>query len=146
MAATDSKLPIVTITRIQCFSAAHRLHSPHLSDEENKTIYGKCNHPNGHGHNYRAEVTLKGPVDPKTGMLCNIADLKVWIEEAIMKPMDHKHIDKDVEWFYTNPSTMENIAIFIWHQLKAVMTEPQLLHAVKLWETDNHFAIYKGES
>ena len=63
-----------------------------------------------------------------------------------MKSMDHKHIDRDVEWFQSNPSTMENIAIFIWHQLKAVMREPELLQAVKLWETDNHFAIYRGES
>ncbi|PIK35527.1 6-pyrovoyltetrahydropterin synthase [Apostichopus japonicus] len=140
-----NKKPVVQITRIQKFSAAHRLHSPHLTDEENKGLFGKCNHPNGHGHNYKAEITLRGPVDPQSGMLCNIADLKIWIEEAIMKPMDHKHLDMDVEWFKTNPSTMENIAVFVWQQLTSVMTMPELLQGVKIWETDNHFAIYKGE-
>lgn len=62
-----------------------------------------------------------------------------------MKPMDHKHLDMDVEWFKTNPSTMENIAVFVWQQLTSVMTMPELLQGVKIWETDNHFAIYKGE-
>lgn len=62
-----------------------------------------------------------------------------------MKPMDHKHVDLDIEWFKDNPSTMENIAIFIWQQLTSVMENPGLLKRVKIWETDNHFAVYSGE-
>ncbi|XP_015224848.1 PREDICTED: 6-pyruvoyl tetrahydrobiopterin synthase-like [Cyprinodon variegatus] len=71
------------ITRVQSFSACHRLHSLHLSDEENKEVYGKCNNPYGHGHNYKVEVTVRGKIDPVTGMVMNLTDLKRCIEVSL---------------------------------------------------------------
>ena len=138
--------PIIQVTRRNTFSACHRLHSPHLSIEENKLIYGKCNHENGHGHNYVVRVTLKGHVDPRTGMVINLVDLKKAMDKAIMEPLDHKNVDKDVPFFASNPSTVENIAIFIWNQLKSELDEfAPLLFEVKVDETENNRAIYHGE-
>ncbi|KAJ0060673.1 hypothetical protein NL108_016871, partial [Boleophthalmus pectinirostris] len=74
---------------------------PALSDEENKKVYGKCNNPNGHGHNYKVEVTVRGKIDAKTGMVMNLTDLKRCIEDVIMTPLDHKNLDKDVPYFAT---------------------------------------------
>ncbi|CAH2326258.1 6-pyruvoyl tetrahydrobiopterin synthase [Pelobates cultripes] len=87
------------ISRSMTFSACHRLHSNSLSDEENKRIFGKCNNPNGHGHNYKVIVTVRGKIDPVTGMVMNLTDLKKYMEEAIAIPMDHKNLDQDVPYF-----------------------------------------------
>ncbi|XP_069672818.1 6-pyruvoyl tetrahydrobiopterin synthase isoform X1 [Periplaneta americana] len=94
-----SKFPVAYLTRKEIFSACHRLHSPQLSEEENKEVYGKCNNVNGHGHNYVVEVTLHGTIDPSTGMVMNINDLKKYMNNAIMEPLDHKNLDKDVPYF-----------------------------------------------
>ncbi|EDV27034.1 6-pyruvoyl tetrahydrobiopterin synthase [Trichoplax sp. H2] len=131
------------IKRIESFSAAHRLHSPFFTDEENRALYGKCNHENGHGHNYKLEVTLKGEIDLKTGMVMNIADLKVIINEVIMKQLDHKNLDKDVPYFANYPSTAENIAVYIWDCL---IEHLPILYEVLLYETDKNVAIYRGET
>ena len=101
--------PVVYISRAESFSACHRLHSKELSDEENQTMFGKCNNPNGHGHNYKVEVIVRGGVHPITGMVINLTDLKKYIHEAVMEPMDHKNLDLDVEYFRDTVSTAENI-------------------------------------
>ena len=85
-----------------------------LSNEENLKLFGKCNNPNGHGHNYKVVVTVHGEVDPVTGMVMNLTDLKEYIEEAIMKPLDHKNLDLDVLYFTDIVSTTENVAVYIW--------------------------------
>lgn len=165
-----STAPIVTIIRRECFSACHRLHryedkavkcqehcidisyflcfltstSVHLSDEENRVVFGKCNNPNGHGHNYVVEVSIRGPVDFKTGMVMNLVDLKEVINQCIMKPMDHKNLDLDVEYFKTTPSTAENIAVFIWDNLTSTLDKPELLHEVKLYETEKNIVVFQG--
>ncbi|XP_039206476.1 6-pyruvoyl tetrahydrobiopterin synthase isoform X3 [Crotalus tigris] len=72
---------------------------PSLSDEENRKLFGKCNNPNGHGHNYKVEVTVQGEINPLTGMVINLTDLNAYMEEAIMEPLDHKNLDKDVPYF-----------------------------------------------
>ncbi|XP_047985204.1 6-pyruvoyl tetrahydrobiopterin synthase [Leguminivora glycinivorella] len=141
-----SSLPIVSITRRETFSSCHRLHSPFLSDEENKKLYGKCNNPNGHGHNYVVLVTVKGPVDAHTGMVMNIHDLKQYMKEAIMDPLDHKNLDQDVPYFKTVVSTTENLAIYIWDHLQKVMEKPNLLHEVKILETEKNHVVYRGGS
>ncbi|XP_005106705.2 6-pyruvoyl tetrahydrobiopterin synthase [Aplysia californica] len=143
MNGEQQESPVVFIQRIESFSACHRLHSPYLSDEENKALFGKCNSPNGHGHNYKVEVTLKGPIDPATGMVINITELKKYIEEAIMSVLDHKNIDKDVPYFKSNVSTMENIAVFIWDNMKKNLGN--LLYEIKLHETDKNVTWYRGE-
>ncbi|XP_067432314.1 6-pyruvoyl tetrahydrobiopterin synthase isoform X1 [Thunnus thynnus] len=137
------------ITRVQSFSACHRLHSIHLSDEENKRVYGKCNNPNGHGHNYKVEVTVRGKVsiyqiDRLTGMVMNLTDLKKCIEEVIMVPLDHKNLDKDVPYFASVVSTTENVAVYIWDNMVKALP-PNLLYEIKIYETDKNVVIYRGE-
>ncbi|XP_063924178.1 6-pyruvoyl tetrahydrobiopterin synthase-like [Zophobas morio] len=141
----DRKNPKAYQTRRITFSACHRLHSPFLDDAENEKVYGKCNHINGHGHNYIVKVTLFGEIDPKTGMILNMTELKWYMEQAIMKPMDHKNLDKDVEYFKSRPSTTENLTIFIWKQMKDIMTSPELLYEVEIYETENNIVRYRGE-
>ncbi|XP_033634429.1 6-pyruvoyl tetrahydrobiopterin synthase-like [Asterias rubens] len=141
----QSKGRVVYVSKTESFSACHRLHCPSLSDEENLAIFGKCNNPNGHGHNYKAEVILKGKVDPITGMVINLTDLKQYMKTAIMDPLDHKNIDKDVPYFKGVVSTSENIAIFIWDQMKIQLPDPELLYEVKLHETDKNIVHYRGE-
>ncbi|XP_022902225.1 6-pyruvoyl tetrahydrobiopterin synthase [Onthophagus taurus] len=138
-------VPKAYITRRCHFSAAHRLHSSRLNQEENSIIYGKCNHPHGHGHNYTVEVTLFGPVDPITGMVENLTILKQYMDAAIMNEMDHKNLDKDVEFFFERPSTTENVALFIWSRIRTMMEKPQLLYEVKVYETENNIVSYRGE-
>ncbi|XP_065385046.1 6-pyruvoyl tetrahydrobiopterin synthase isoform X2 [Macaca fascicularis] len=87
------------VSRRVSFSASHRLYSKFLSDEENLKLFGKCSNPNGHGHNYKVVVTVHGEIDPATGMVMNLADLKKYMEEAIMQPLDHKNLDMDVPYF-----------------------------------------------
>ena len=143
----SSKRPIVYLTRIESFSAAHRLHNKNLADELNQTIFGKCNNPNGHGHNYKVEVTVKGPVDEHTGMVININDLKSIINGTIMSVLDHKNIDLDIGFFHENHviSTSENIAVFIWNSLEKRLPDRVQLHCIKLHETDKNIVEYKGE-
>uniref|UniRef100_A0A8C4N5S2 6-pyruvoyl tetrahydrobiopterin synthase n=1 Tax=Eptatretus burgeri TaxID=7764 RepID=A0A8C4N5S2_EPTBU len=119
------------------------LHSPKLSDEENLQLYGKCNNPNGHGHNYTVEISAYGKIHPVTGMVVNLTDLKKYIEEAIMQPLDHKNIDKDVPFFKETVSTMENMALFIWKGLEQLL--PGILYEVKVHETENNVVVYRGE-
>ncbi|PIO39268.1 hypothetical protein AB205_0082770, partial [Aquarana catesbeiana] len=124
-----------------------------LSDEENKRIFGKCNNPNGHGHNYkgqRQQNNLLLPVgtlyivDPVTGMVMNLTDLKKDIQEVIMVPLDHKNLDLDVPYFKNTVSSVENVTIFIWDGLQKRLP-PGLLHEVRVHETDNNTATYRGE-
>ncbi|KAG8230147.1 hypothetical protein J437_LFUL010398 [Ladona fulva] len=137
--------PAAYLTRRETFSACHRLHSKHLSSEQNKEIYGKCNNFHGHGHNYTVEVTLKGPIHPETGMVMNINDLKVYMDNAIMKPMDHKNLDKDVPYFSDVVSTTENVAVFVWKNLVKELPNPDILFEVKIYETEKNIIAYRGE-
>lgn len=118
--------------------------SIHLSDKENREVFGKCNHINGHGHNYTVEVSVRGPVDRKTGMVMNLTELKAIMHDCIMNPLDHKNIDRDVPYFKKIPSTAENIAVFIWDQIREKLHKPELLYEVKLFETDKNFVLYQG--
>ncbi|XP_046629174.1 6-pyruvoyl tetrahydrobiopterin synthase isoform X1 [Neodiprion virginianus] len=140
-----TQVPVVYLTRKETISACHRLHSPHLTDEQNAAIYGKCNNFWGHGHNYTVEVTVRGPVDEKTGMVMNISDLKIYMKNVLMDKLDHKNLDKDVPYFKHVVSTTENVAIFVFDELKKEMPKPDLLYEVKIYETDKNIVIYRGE-
>jgi len=96
---------------------------------------------------YIVEVTVRGQVDSTTGMVMNIQDLKVIMDKAIMHTLDHKNIDKDVPFFAETRtvSTTENVSIFIWNELKKHMEHPELLHEVKIWETEKNIVVYRGE-
>lgn len=142
--------PKIYLTRRETFSAAHCLHSSHLSDEDNRRIFDKCNNPNGHGHNYILEVTIVGHIDGHTGMAMNIADLKNVLEEHVLKFVDHKHLDKDIEYFRQTKavSTTENLAVFIWQQINTVIQNQfsnVKLCEVKVYETEKNIVTYRGE-
>ncbi|TSK14599.1 6-pyruvoyl tetrahydrobiopterin synthase [Bagarius yarrelli] len=137
------------ITRVQSFSASHRLHSKSLSDEENKRIFGKCNNPNGHGHNYKGShitdiiLIYTKYIDQNTGMVMNITELKECIEEGIMKPLDHKNLDLDVPYFNNTISTTENLAVYIWDNMIKLLP-PNMLYEIKVHETDKNIIVYRG--
>ncbi|KAM4646211.1 6-pyruvoyl tetrahydrobiopterin synthase isoform 3-T3 [Amazona ochrocephala] len=138
---------LARVSRAVTFSACHRLHSKSLSNEENRKLFGKCNNPNGHGHNYKVIVTVRGEVsviDPVSGMVINLTDLKEYMQEAIMEPLDHKNLDKDVPYFAEVVSTTENLAVFIWENLKKLLPVGTL-YKVKVYETDQNTVVYKGE-
>src|SRR5690349_716669 len=111
------------LTRRATFCASHRLHSEKLSQAENEKIFGKCNSKNGHGHNYVLEVTVRGTVDPKTGIVVNLVDLKEAIEEAVVSKVDHKHLNLDVPEFAKLNPTAENMAVVFWKLLEKKLTK-----------------------
>lgn len=132
---------MVRLTRKYHFCTAHRLHSKHLSNEENQAIFGKCNNPNGHGHNYYLEVTLSGKPDPITGMIENIVDLDRIVEEEIIHRFDHKHLNLDTEEFKELNPTSENVTIVIWNLLSPKLNK---LFKIGLYETEKNYFEYYG--
>lgn len=106
------------LTRRYALAASHRLHTPHLDDAENERIYGKCNNPYGHGHNYVVEVTVSGPVDPATGMIANLADLDGYVAREVIEPFDHTYLNQDAEVFRDRVPTTENFCIEIFERLE----------------------------
>ena len=136
---------MIYITRRLEFCASHRLYNPEFSDDKNKTTFGLCNNPNGHGHNYVLEVTLKGEVDPQTGMVLDLKALKKIINEEIVSKVDHKNLNVDVDFLEGIIPTAENIAIHIWDILESKI-ESGTLHEVKLFESERNFVVYHGAS
>ena len=137
-------MPIAYLSRRTTFCSSHRLHSPSLSDSENKSVFGKCNSENGHGHNYELEVTVRGQISPKTGMLMNLTDLKAIIDETIVSEVDHKHLNLDCPSFEGINPTAENIAYVFWNLLKTKIPKGALFE-VRVRETENNVAYYRGE-
>src|ERR1700693_2940865 len=117
---------MVLITRRIDFSASHRYHNPELSPEENRRVFGKCNNPHGHGHNYTLEVTVAGEPDPVTGMVLDLSELKKILEREVMLRMDHRHLNFEVPELAGKIPTCENIATVIWELLAPKITKGQL--------------------
>ncbi len=136
-------MPVVYVTRRMHFSAAHRLHSDELDAEANRQLYGLCNNPLGHGHNYELEVTVCGEPDPATGMVIDLKVLKEIIQRHVIDLVDHKHLNHEVGFMAGRIPTAENIAVAIWEIL--VRQLPVRLHEVKLYETERNLAVYRGE-
>jgi len=134
----------VYLKRRSRFSASHRLHSAHLSDEENAKLFGKCNWENGHGHNYVLWVTVAGNIDPKSGIVMDLVDLKKVIEENVIKKVDHRHLNFDIEEFKELNPTAENMVKVFWQWLEPALPE-NLLYELTLYETENNVAVYRGE-
>ena len=123
------------------FAAAHRLARPELSQEENEAIYGKCARPHGHGHNYLVDVTVRGPIDARTGMVCDLAALQRLVDDLVVEPFDHTFLNKDVPHFVDCVPTAENIALHIADQLSApIRAIGAQLHKVRLQESPNNAA------
>ncbi|MDF1611075.1 6-carboxytetrahydropterin synthase [Stygiobacter electus] len=135
---------MIYVTRREVFSASHRLFNPELSDEENEIIFDKCNNYNGHGHNYVLEVVVAGEVNPRTGYVIDLKKLKKIIIENVIKKVDHKNLNLDVDFLKGKIPTAENIAIGIWEQLEDKIEEGEL-YSVKLYETENNYVEYKGK-
>jgi 6-pyruvoyltetrahydropterin/6-carboxytetrahydropterin synthase len=125
------------------FSASHRLHSAHLTGEENCRVFGKCDNPFGHGHNYALEVGVSGKVDPDTGMIANLADLDGFVERAVLQVFDHKSLNEDVSAFQEKVPTTENLCIDIYNRLKSFSHAK--LERVRIEETRNNSFEYAGE-
>jgi 6-pyruvoyltetrahydropterin/6-carboxytetrahydropterin synthase len=123
------------------FAAAHRLARPELSQQENEAIYGKCARPHGHGHNYLLDVTVRGPIDPRTGMVCDLGALQTLVNDLVVEPFDHTFLNKDVEHFATCVPTAENIALHIVDLLTPpIAAIGARLHKVRLQESPNNAA------
>ena len=137
--------PIVEIHRREEFSASHRLHDARLSDEENRRLYGICNNPNGHGHNYELEVTVRGEV-PESGMVMNLNDLMEILREKIVARVDHKHLSEDVPFLRGVVTTSENIAVAFWNELAPEIArfEGARLHRVRIQESRANAVDYYG--
>jgi 6-pyruvoyltetrahydropterin/6-carboxytetrahydropterin synthase len=134
----------VELGRRYHFSASHRLHSEHLSEEENARVFGKCNNPFGHGHNYTLEVNVSGRVDPETGMIANLADLDGYVESAVLQALDHKSLNEEVAGFREKVPTTENLCIEIYERLKSFSHAK--LERVRIEETRNNSFEYAGEA
>jgi 6-pyruvoyltetrahydropterin/6-carboxytetrahydropterin synthase len=130
-------------SRSYVFSSAHRLHRPQLSDAENQSIYGKCNNPNGHGHNYTLEVTVRGPIDPLTGMVIDLVEMDQLVR-SVIDLLDHRHLDQEIAYFQQHSSTAEEIVVYLWNELMPRF-EGRLAH-LKLWETGKNIFEYSGET
>jgi len=126
------------------FAASHRLHNPDLSEEENYRLYGKCNNPYGHGHNYVVEVLVSGKVDPATGMIANLADLDAFVQREVLEPFDHKSLNEDVAAFCATVPTTENLCIEIFRRLKPFSKAK--LERVRIQETSNNSFEYAGDN
>ena len=125
------------------FAASHRLHTSQLSEEENCRVYGKCNNPHGHGHNYVVEVLVSGKVDPGTGMIVNLTDLDGFVKREVIEPFDHKYFNEDVLEFREQVPTAENIRVEIFNRLRAFSKAK--LERVRLEETSKNSFEYAGE-
>lgn len=137
-------MPRCLVARRVHFNAAHRLHNPAQSDEWNRATFGACNNPNYHGHNYELDIEVEGEVDPATGFVVDILDLKRIFREAVHDVVDHRNLNLDVPFFATHIPTAENIAIFCWRQL-APRIPAGRLRRLRLWETPRNYVEYTGD-
>ena len=132
------------LTRRYWFSASHRLHSIAMSDQENQAVYGKCNNPHGHGHNYTLEVTVAGNVDERSGFVMDLKQLKDIMNREVIDVLDHRHLNKEIPEFRDKIPTTENLAIAIWNRLSGKLNGTRL-HRVRLYETDDLYVDVYGE-
>lgn len=130
------------MTRRVHFNAAHRLHNPALSDAENTRIFGPCNNPNSHGHNYDLDVSVAGEIDPRTGFVADLGAVKRIVEERVVARLDHKNLNLDVPEFRTVNPTTENVVVVIWKWLDGHL--PGRLSKLVLWETPRNYVEYTG--
>jgi 6-pyruvoyltetrahydropterin/6-carboxytetrahydropterin synthase len=137
-------MPIVTVTRRLHFNAAHRVHNPALSDGENSALFGKCNNPNWHGHNYVLHVSVKGEIDEKTGYVVDLAKLKEVITREVIDKVDHRNMNLEVDFMRGLIPTTENMIVAMWRVIGPLIA-PAKLERLVLAETENNSAEYRGE-
>lgn len=132
----------VTVTRRVHFNAAHRLHNPALSDADNARVFGPCNNPNYHGHNYELDVSVEGEIDSRTGFVADLGVVKRAVEERVVARLDHKNLNLDVPEFRSLNPTTENLVVVIWKLLEGHV--PGRLAKLVLWETPRNYVEYEG--
>jgi 6-pyruvoyltetrahydropterin/6-carboxytetrahydropterin synthase len=135
---------MVYLTRKAEFSASHYYHNPEFTPEENQRLFGKCNNPNGHGHNYTLEVTVKGEVDPRSGFVVDLKELKQIMNREVIDALDHRFLNKEVPEFRAAIPTTENLAIGIWRRLEPSLKVARL-HRIRVYETQDLFVDFYGE-
>lgn len=131
---------MIKVCRRTTFNAAHRLLNHNWSDKKNKTVFGKCNSPNYHGHNYVLETWVAGEINPETGYVIDLSELKKILKEEIEEPFDHRNFNLDVPEFKKKNPTAENIAVVIFKKLKKRL--PHFKLTIRLYETQNNFVEY----
>ncbi|HEY8309222.1 MAG TPA: 6-carboxytetrahydropterin synthase [Gemmatimonadaceae bacterium] len=136
-------MPTVTVTRRLKFNAAHRVHNPALSDEENSRLFGKCNNLHGHGHNYTLDVSVAGQVNPETGYVFDLSRLKDLVNREVVNVVDHHNLNIDVPFMRNVIPTAENMIVQIWQLLEGKISPGRLVRLV-LWETENNYVEYDG--
>ena len=139
----EQAMPRCVVTRRVHFNAAHRLYNPRFSDAENERIFGVCNNPNFHGHNYNLDVSVEGEIDSATGYVLDINRLKEIVTECLVRHLDHKNLNLDVPWFRDLIPSAENIAVVCWRVLEPAMKPARLAH-IRLWETERNYVDYDG--
>jgi 6-pyruvoyltetrahydropterin/6-carboxytetrahydropterin synthase len=137
-------MPTVTVTRRLHFNAAHRVHNPALSDAENNELFGKCNNPNWHGHNYILDVSVRGEISAKTGYVVDLSRVKEVVTREVIDKVDHRNLNVEVDFMKGKIPTTENIVVAMWDVLKPAVA-PATLERLVLWETQNNAAEYRGE-
>jgi 6-pyruvoyltetrahydropterin/6-carboxytetrahydropterin synthase len=136
---------MIFITRRERFNAAHKLYREDWSVEKNNDTFGKCANPNWHGHNYELFVTIKGGINPETGFVIDLKDLKKIIIANVIDPLDHKNINLDVDFMKGKLASTEILALEIWNQLDLPIKQLGVaLHRIKLFETENNYVEYFG--
>lgn len=133
----------VSVCRKSHFNAAHRLYNPNWSFEKNQTVFGKCNNPNFHGHNYNLEVWVKGEINSETGYVIDLKILKKIIETEVEDKFDHKNLNEDTEEFKNLIPTAENISVVIWKLIKAKLN-PDFDLKIRLFETERNVVEFEG--
>jgi 6-pyruvoyltetrahydropterin/6-carboxytetrahydropterin synthase len=136
-------VPKVRVTRRVHFSAAHRLHNPAFSQEENERLFGLCNSPNWHGHNYELDVTVEGEPDPATGYVVDLGVLRAEAE-TVIRDLDHRNLNLDVPWLAGVLPSTENLVVALWSQIEPRVPAGRLVRLV-LWETPRNYVEYSGE-
>ena len=134
----------VTVSRRAHFNAAHRLYRPDWSNEKNETVFGKCNNPNYHGHNYEMIVSVTGKINPETGYVIDVKVLKDLIKSEVEENLDHKNLNLEVPEFKNLNPTAENIVVWIYNKLRVFINDDLELK-VTLYETPRNFVSYSGE-
>lgn len=147
IAMTKNRRELFRITRKYDFCASHRLDNPKLSPEENKALYGKCNHLHGHGHNYELDVTVRGIADPQIGTAVDLGVLDQVVEDAVVTRLDHRHLNLDVEEFQRTIPTSENLVRYIWEQLEPALRNREIeLDRIRLAETPRNVFEYSASN
>ena len=138
--------PVVRCTRVYEFAASHRLHSEHLTADENRELFGKCNYPHGHGHNYILEITVTGPIDTRTGRVIDPALLDEIVHRMVVDRYDHRHLNHDIPELEGLVPSTEVVTRAIWERLVGEIPQPSRLASVLIRETARNIFEYRGEA